>query len=407
MEHSGGNVRIVIGCTTMAFFLFLSGCASTGQVKTEAFALLTTVDRRLAEHPSRSFTQHYAMKFMTEEDTTHSVYDVTLQKLEDDEFGYRIHGDSQGFHVGYDGTDGWMGSLEDSSVTVFREKDNPRQFIQGTFVSNARFPHVAGIRRFTGLVDREKPDAIVVTDDQFEGQRARTIEVRREVDEDIPLQIRRITVRLSDTIPVRITEEMHISDPMGMLLQYRDTWIENLELDPVIPAGFFSVTSLPDYVRVKDYVEPSAEERLPLQADTLAPDFTAAVNEGDSLRLTDLRGKIVFMDFWYVGCHPCQLAVPAIEKMYEEFGRDGDVVFLGVNPVDKKDDSFLKKFLASRGVKYKILLADRSVPEAYGVTGYPTFFIIDREGVIRWSAVGYAEGYEEEFRKALGGVLDE
>lgn len=398
-------MRINVVCIAAVLISLMAGCASTAVEDSEARTLLRTIDRNLARHPSRSFTQHWLMKFMTGDDTSRQAYSVSLQRLEGDEFGYRIRGNTQDFYVGYDGVESWMGSIEDSAVTVFREKDNPRQQIAGTFIPNARFPHVAGIRRFEALVSGDAPSSVAVTNDAFEGQPAKTIEVRRVVDEDIPLQIRRITVRLSDTIPVRITEEMHIKDPMGTLLQYRDTWVENLDLDAVIPEDYFSVSSLPEHVRVTEYVERSQQEMLPLQADTLAPDFTAAVYGGDSLRLSDLRGKIVFIDFWYVGCHPCQLAVPAIEKMYEEFGQDGDVAFLGVNPVDKADDSFLKKFLESREVKYQVLLADRSVPQSYEVSGYPTFFIIDREGIIRWSAVGYAEGYEEEFRKELGKVL--
>jgi peroxiredoxin len=159
-------------------------------------------------------------------------------------------------------------------------------------------------------------------------------------------------------------------------------------------------------VQIKDYEEPSKEERLPLQAGNPAPDFTAAVYGGDSLRLSDLQGKVVFIDFWYVSCHPCQLAAPAIEKMYEEFGGDGDVVFLGINPYDKAESNFLKKFLESREVQYPILLVDAAIPKSYEVPGYPTFFIIDREGTIRWSGVGYGEGYEEEFRKQLKAVID-
>jgi alanine racemase len=92
--------------------------------------------------------------------------------------------------------------------------------------------------------------------------------------------------------------------------------------------------------------------------------------------------------------------------MYEEFGGDGDVVFLGINPYDKAESNFLKKFLESREVQYPILLVDAAIPKSYEVPGYPTFFIIDREGTIRWSGVGYGEGYEEEFRKQLKAVID-
>ncbi|MFA6234319.1 MAG: TlpA disulfide reductase family protein [Bacteroidota bacterium] len=399
-------MRLFFCCLAASLILMLNGCASTRSVKGESFRLLKAMDRAMEKYPTRRFTQHYAMKFMTHDDTTHSVYEVTLQRLENDAFGYRIRGtNNYGFFVSYDGSTACMGKLADSSVTLYHEKDNPKRHTEDTFISSASFPHVDGIKRFFMLFDPTDPPTFTLSDEHWQGEAVKVIEIRRVIDEDTPLHIRRITFRLSDTIPIRITEEMHIADPMGTLLQYRDTWVENLELNPILPPEYFSASTLPDFVRVMDYVEPSKEERLPLQAGTPAPDFSAAVYEGDSLRLSELRGKIVFIDFWYTSCHPCQLAVPAIEKMYEEFGRDGNVVFLGVNPYDKADNRFLKKFLASRGVNYPVLLAEYSVAEKYEVPGYPTFFIIDREGVIRWSAVGYAEGYEARFREALTEVL--
>lgn len=381
--------------------------------------ILAGIDRVLARHPARSFVQHYNMKSMHSDDTSRSVYHVTLLRDTANDFGYRIRGyvrfeDQSPFHVMYDGREALMGRPQDTLMMRIPTEMNPEQHIRGTFASSARFPHIAGIDRFEKLADRENVVSVAMRDSVWESEEVKVIELR-ERDEPleggeamtIAARYLRIIVRARDTIPVHITEDLDIRDPGGMLRQSRDSWIEQLDLRPAISDRYFSREALPEYVLFEDYTNERNEERKPLQPGTKAPDFVLPVYHGDSIRLTDLRGKVVFMDFWYQSCYPCRVAVPAIKRLHEEFAEGGQVIFLGINPYDSGDDRHLQNFIESREIAYPVLLEAEPVAEAFQVSGYPTFFIVDREGVIRCSGAGYGEGLEDTFRGEIKRMLEQ
>ena len=420
-DHTGGRLRHATAILiVLLFFVPIDRGAAAGSMRdpdstrnSAARQVLAGIDRALARHPARSFVQHYHMKSMHSDDTARSVYHVTLQRDTANAFGYRFRGSVQfagrtPFHVMYDGREALYGRPEDSLMARIPAEMDPVQHIRGTFANSARFPHIAGIASFAELADRENVVSLTHRDSVWNSEKVKIIELREkrdqgEEDEMMTIAARylRIIVRLRDTIPVHITEDLDIRDPGGMLRQSRDSWIEQLDLDPDIPERYFTREALPEYVLFEDYTDEGSEEGKPLQPGTKAPDFVLPVYRGDSIRLTDLAGKIVFMDFWYQSCYPCRLAAPAIERLHAEFAEAGEVVILGINPYDDADDRHLQNFIESRDIGYPVLLEAQSVAKAYQVSGYPTFFIIDRDGVIRWSGAGYGEGHENVFRKII------
>lgn len=98
------------------------------------------------------------------------------------------------------------------------------------------------------------------------------------------------------------------------------------------------------------------------------------------ISLEGLRGKVVFLTFWFPGCGPCRGEFPHFEKVMANFRGEKDVVYLGVNGIAKQDD-YVLPFMA--GTKYSFTpLKGATTPEAYDVRGYPSNFLIDREGRI-------------------------
>jgi len=133
--------------------------------------------------------------------------------------------------------------------------------------------------------------------------------------------------------------------------------------------GFFREAELP---------RESPEERPYL--GYLAPDFALPDLEGRRIALSDFWGRPVLLNFWATWCPPCRKEMPDLQRFYEQYG--DQVVVLGINWAEKPED--VRAFLQRYGVTYPNVL-DRQGKAfvLYRLTGLPTSFWIDEEGVLR------------------------
>lgn len=148
----------------------------------------------------------------------------------------------------------------------------------------------------------------------------------------------------------------------------------------------------------------SSEDRLPagdVKGKT-APDFTLDTLEGQSVKLSDYRGKAVLLNFWATWCGPCKVEMPWFVDLQKQYGSQG-LQIIGVAMDDSGKDA-IDKFAKEMGVNYLILQGKEAVGDAYGgVLGLPTTFFIDRNGKIIDSSsglIGKGE-IEENIKKAL------
>lgn len=129
-----------------------------------------------------------------------------------------------------------------------------------------------------------------------------------------------------------------------------------------------------------------------------APDFTLVDQNGKTHTLSEYRGKVVFLNFWATWCGPCQRETPDVQALYEKYGENsGDVVVLGVaNPKSAKyprnqdvSREEVVSFLQKNGYDYPVVMDETgAVFNGYGVTAFPTTYMIDRDG----NLFGYVPG---------------
>ncbi len=129
----------------------------------------------------------------------------------------------------------------------------------------------------------------------------------------------------------------------------------------------------------------SAETAQPRGGDAragkAAPDFTLKTVDGQTLRLSDLRGKAVVINFWATWCPPCRQEMPDIEKAYQKYKERG-VVFLGIDM--KEDRATVQDYVQKNGYHWTFLLdPEGQAAGAYLVSAIPSTFFVDADGVIR------------------------
>lgn len=137
-----------------------------------------------------------------------------------------------------------------------------------------------------------------------------------------------------------------------------------------------------------------------------ASDFTLQDTKGNKTALADLKGRVVYMNFWASWCPPCKEEFPELNKLAEKY-KDSDFIILAVN-VDKVKsnmDDFLSKMpLPSKNM---IILVDpkAAVVSSYNARAMPTSFIVDKEGVIRYMHLGFNEKDPEKWVKEIESLL--
>lgn len=119
-----------------------------------------------------------------------------------------------------------------------------------------------------------------------------------------------------------------------------------------------------------------------------APGFTLELLGGGQVTLSDLRGKVVLVNFWASWCPPCRAEMPAIEKVYQSMKPLGFEV-LAVNVTDQDSEAAAAAFLKQLGLTFTVPL-DRTgeVSARYSLQGLPSSYFIDRKGIIRSVVVG-------------------
>ncbi|MEZ4587950.1 MAG: TlpA disulfide reductase family protein [Gemmatimonadales bacterium] len=135
----------------------------------------------------------------------------------------------------------------------------------------------------------------------------------------------------------------------------------------------------------------------------LSPSFEATTLDGRPVSSESLRGRVVLVNVWATWCPPCRIEMPLLEAMYQRH-RERGLVVLGLS-VDTKPADSVRAFLEERKITYPVAIVGDPVIDALGgVTGYPTSFLIDREGRIRHRALGplAMASFEPAVRRALG-----
>ena len=124
-----------------------------------------------------------------------------------------------------------------------------------------------------------------------------------------------------------------------------------------------------------------------------APDFTLPTIDGESLTLSDLRGKIVMINFWLSGCKPCIVEMPHIQTVFAQWS-DDDLVILAINV--RENAETVRRFVDNQGLTFPVLLdSEGIVDEVYQPSLFPTTFFIDAQGIIREVKEGRFHNHEE------------
>lgn len=137
---------------------------------------------------------------------------------------------------------------------------------------------------------------------------------------------------------------------------------------------------------------------------TVAADFTLPAPDGTKIRLAQLRGRVVFVNFWATWCPPCRVEMPSMERLHQQFkGRGLAMLAIDIGESPKQVARFMKEFR----LNFPALVdADSAVASRYGVQGIPVTVLIDRNGRIVGRAVGPRDWASPEGHTLIRSLLE-
>ena len=121
--------------------------------------------------------------------------------------------------------------------------------------------------------------------------------------------------------------------------------------------------------------------------ENFAPDFAFTSSEGEHITLEDLRGKVVLLDFWGTWCPPCVESVPELRNLYKRYSKEGTFMIIGISS-DSDEQEWREFTVKNKMVWPQYRDENHRILRAYGIHAFPTYILIDHEGIVRFSSIG-------------------
>ena len=134
-----------------------------------------------------------------------------------------------------------------------------------------------------------------------------------------------------------------------------------------------------------------------------APNFKVIDINGNKIDSNKLRGKVIVLNFWFTSCMPCISEIPALNRVYERYQNNSNVVFVAITFNRTK---LVKRFLSHTPMKYTVVPFENPTCTKFGVSGFPTNMIIDKVGNYQWISLGGHSAIDKEIDAQIKKALE-
>jgi thiol-disulfide isomerase/thioredoxin len=400
------NTIFIIGLLTTLLFASCTDSPNPVEIMRKSLVKSQSIENGYYE------MEHY-MKYMSSKDTSLQVFKCYFNKLENDSiyssaFHYEVFsGDEYKRDVLYTGDDFVNYSKNDSTGRIMSKTLWAKEI--KSYSHNYTF--------YSPITNREsyplpKDSAFLDKKNTFEYMGEETIHnnpcyhIRMSIipENDSTEMMKTLRTEINywinkqDYIPIQYSTSIDLVMNNDTMYQFEKNVLKKYELNNFKDETQLELSSIPSYINLKDFKPHKSPELLP--KDTIAPKWSLISLKDKTVNLSDYKGELVLIDFFYKSCYPCMLALPALQNLHEKYNDKG-LKIIGIDPYDTKEKDDIDNFLAKRGVTYTVLLGGKDVAKEYHVSGYPTIYLIDKEGKIIFTQVGYGEDTEDKIEKII------
>ncbi|MBL7717311.1 MAG: TlpA family protein disulfide reductase [Flavipsychrobacter sp.] len=370
----------------------------------EAHSILRNMIRSFERHESLNYEATMRKKHLGKDDTTTRNGKVFLQRAKDSLFGGRIwYTTDDTYYKFYDLQYIYLVDHKEKKATVYKAHEQGEWALKGNSSYDLVWDTYLDA---TDLEERIKHAKQLrkLADTTIGNYSCYTVLLQSADDDDVTERFRTYYINKKDYFPILWRASLKYQGNY----QYNERLATSYAWDNVSESQF-SPRQIPGGYAVDTFVMKEMEPQK-LDSGATAPTITGRHYQAGLAETTiNFKGKITVLDFWYMGCHPCVLAIPKIEKLKEKYKDNPRVQIFGLNAydTDSADIARLPKFIDYNPIHYPIiLLPDRKMAETdYKVKAWPTFYIIDEKGAVAFSTIGYDENLFTDLSNKIDELL--
>jgi len=386
---------LTITIVLLSLLLGVSSCNSGGDtpLKLTSDELLVEVDANLKEVKSVG----YNLDFKFEDLAKNKFYQTTLnakiaRNSSDSEVGAKFrYSFDDGNQMSYDGETFRLLEADKSNVIIVDNENGAANFIFSNTLNGS-------FNFFMSPVDSVYQKFLIESDSAWvaeDNENIRRFVFKKYMQADDILVYGDWTIDKKLKVPIKYIEQNIMAGDTSRVTLNFSNMVLNQDYDASLftaetPEGFAE-----NYFKLDDMVQPT------LAQGAFAPEWSLKDNKGKSFSLAQYKGKPVLIDFWGTWCVWCVRSFPQLKSLYETYNSAG-VQFVGIS-CQEPPNADPQAFAKDKGIDYTILLNGDNVAQDYKVQGFPTLYVLDKEGRVAYIHSGFDENLEE----TLGGLFQQ
>ena len=211
-----------------------------------------------------------------------------------------------------------------------------------------------------------------------------------------PTSIYELWINKKSNLPQKVRREMCNNISVSSVSNFE---FNKLRLENFVASDYFPT----DY-EVIQYRQKGNEKKPIELIGKKAPDWTLQTSNNQDISLSDLKSKVLLIQFTSVSCGPCKASIPFLKELCKEYNK-ADFDFVAIESTSK-NTNVLKTYMKRNNFDYKFLLSTKEVLKKYSITSFPVFFILDKNRNIINVINGYGkENTDKEIRTLINGLI--
>lgn len=211
-----------------------------------------------------------------------------------------------------------------------------------------------------------------------------------------PTSVYELWIDKKSNLPRKVRREMSHNISVSSVSDFE---FNKLRLENFVASDYF-----PKDYEIRQYGQKGKKGQPNALIGKKAPDWTLQTDEKQDISLSDLKSKVLMIQFTSVSCGPCKSSIPFLKELSTEYKKD-DFDFVAIE-CTSKNTSVLKSYMNRNDFDYKFLLSTKDVLKKYSITSFPVFFILDENRNIINVINGYGQGKtDKEIRSLINDLI--